>query len=388
MCLVTSSPQQSKIFSLDPLPIMSNSPTQPLGSPDDDRGPAFRAYIVVLTVVALIATILRFWSRSLHQPRGRQQYRFWWDDWVALASAITLIGQLTVTILLVNNGLGRHLYDLSEDQLDTVLKLLWVVYFIYDATLALTKASALLFFTRVFPHHKKTEWFNVAVMTTHCLNILWFLGIIFATIFLCNPIEKNWKPTIAGTCGPQDSFYLGSALPSVSIDLIILILPLPKVWRLQTSAAKKWGITLIFALGYGVIVASLGRLVTVLTESVALNTDITYKGIDIFYWTWAESPITILGISLPAMLRLSYHLSKAYLEPLSTKFSYLLSRTTLRSRVSKDSFRNDSQHTATNHASRPIRLSDVHAGTRSSGDSKRNMLHTSVRQENDTRELV
>ncbi|KAI1389500.1 uncharacterized protein F4822DRAFT_427848 [Hypoxylon trugodes] len=369
---------------------MATGATPPLSSYEDDRGPNFRAYIEALTVIALIATALRFWSRSLHTPHGRQNYRFWWDDWFALAGATTLIGQFAVTILSVENGLGRHLWALSEQQLDSVLKLLWVVYWVYDATLLLTKASALLFLTRIFHHHKKTEWFNVLVLITHGLNVAWFLGIIIATILFCNPIERNWKPTVPGTCGIQNNLYLGSAIPSVSIDFIILILPLPKVWHLHTSPARKWGISLVFALGYGVIVASLGRLITVLKESAALNTDITYKGIDIFYWTWAESPVTILGISLPAMLRLSYYLSQTYMQPLLTKFSYLLSRSTLRSRSGNFSYLSNTQdpiqgvHLISNNASGSIHISDNKFDALPSSGIRGDVLHLSDNQQNYT----
>jgi len=130
------------------------------------------------------------------------------------------------------------------------LKIIFVIYFIYDSALFLTKLSALLFFSRIFPAYANAAWFNIIIYVTHGLNVAWFLGIIFGTLFMCNPIAKNWNPMLDGTCGETTALWYGSAIPSVIIDLIILLLPLPKIWGLQTSRARKGGIIAIFLLGY------------------------------------------------------------------------------------------------------------------------------------------
>ncbi|KAI1751883.1 hypothetical protein F4782DRAFT_503490 [Xylaria castorea] len=288
-------------------------------SESDNREPAFRVYFIVLSIASITATALRLWSRAIFEPRGRQFHRVWWDDWAALAATLTFTGQVIVTILLSKNGLGRHVWTLSEQSLILVLRLVYAIYFTYPITLALSKASALFFLTRIFPSPRKTEWFNVVILTVHTLNIAWLAGFILGAIFLCNPIEKNWIPWTPGTCRQMNTLYLASAVPSVLIDLVILILPIPKIWRLQASVSRKFAIILIFVLGYSVVVASLGRLITVFKESTALETDITYYGLDIFYWTWAELSVTLFGISLPAMVHLTSHLINTYLRPSSQK---------------------------------------------------------------------
>ncbi|KAK7224170.1 hypothetical protein V2G26_012173 [Clonostachys chloroleuca] len=349
----------------------------------DNRGQAFQAYVVTLFVMAALATILRFWSRSLHSSQGKHGHRFWWDDWMALASLCALTAQTMIIVALVSNGLGRHLWALDGTQITTILKLLYAVYYVYDLCLTLTRACALFFFTRIFPSYGKWDWFSICVWVTHGLNIGWFVGIVIGTIVRCHPIAKNWIPTLDGYCGPNNSFYVGSAVPSVSIDLIILILPLPKVWALHTSAAKKIGICVVFALGYGVIVASLGRLVTVFTEADALNNDITNEGMNVFFWTCAEGPISVLCMNLPAMLRLSNHLGTAYFSPLASKVQSLLSRSgnnsTLRSRSGNFAQSKDGSHFRSREDHQASQLDnpstgDLEYGHRSSGDSKKNML--------------
>jgi hypothetical protein len=46
----------------------------------------FREYMITINAVAFIAVGLRFYSRGLGD---RRRARFWWDDWVALASVVS-----------------------------------------------------------------------------------------------------------------------------------------------------------------------------------------------------------------------------------------------------------------------------------------------------------
>ncbi len=131
-----------------------------------------------------------------------------------------------------------------------VFKLFYIVYYVYDITLFLAKTSALLFLSRLFPRHANPAWWNFALWTTYGLNIAWFLGICFGTAFMCKPLAKAWNPFLPGECGPTSALWIGSAIPSVAIDLIILLLPLPKIWTLKIGPAKKAGVLLVFILGY------------------------------------------------------------------------------------------------------------------------------------------
>jgi hypothetical protein len=57
---------------------------------EDNRAPAYRAFLTFLTILVTIIIGLRFWSRSLiaTQQSGRVLPRFWWDDWVALFAVV------------------------------------------------------------------------------------------------------------------------------------------------------------------------------------------------------------------------------------------------------------------------------------------------------------
>ncbi|KAI0415233.1 hypothetical protein F5X98DRAFT_229272 [Xylaria grammica] len=304
---------------------MSGAFVPPPGSEHDDRGPGLRAFVIVLIVIVVTSISFRFFSRSLRSCENNQDYRFWWDDWAALAAVPVVLTQLGLSLANISLGFGRHVWTLPSRNIDIMLKFNFAIYFIYDLGLFLAKISALLFLQRIFPNYANARWFNLVLNITYALNVTWLLGIVFGTLFMCTPIEKNWNLSIPGTCGSTTALFIGSAVPSVVIDLIILILPLPKIWGLQTGRARKFGILIIFVFGYGVVVVSLGRLIQVLTSGDALDTDLTFAGVPVVSWVTAEPPITVLSICVPALLPLGRYIARSYLSPLASKVSLLVS---------------------------------------------------------------
>lgn len=163
-----------------------------------------------------------------------------------------ILGQFGVSYALLHLGFGHHMWMMPSQNLVPFLKLLFATYFIVYIGLTLAKASALLFLSRVFTRTTSPTWFNVGVAVTHFLNVAWLVGMIFGTAFNCNPVAKNWDVTgtLPGKCGPTSSIWIASVVPSVVIDLLILILPLPRIWTIKTSHSRKVGLTVVFVLGY------------------------------------------------------------------------------------------------------------------------------------------
>jgi hypothetical protein len=56
---------------------------------DENRAPPYSAFLIVMTVVVVIAIIVRFWSRALAVSEKRLTLRYWWDDWLALAAVVS-----------------------------------------------------------------------------------------------------------------------------------------------------------------------------------------------------------------------------------------------------------------------------------------------------------
>lgn len=158
--------------------------------------------------------------------------------------------QLVIELAMIPYGFGRHIWTLQPGDLPIFLKLLFASYIVFHFAIALPKVSALLLYSRVFPRHVNSNLFNGALWITHAANVAWVIGCTIATILTCEPLAEGKNKSLYGKCEPDTPYWTGTAVSSVIIDFAILIIPLPKIWTLRTSIARKAGLTMIFVLGY------------------------------------------------------------------------------------------------------------------------------------------
>ena len=98
----------------------------------------------------------------------------------------------------------------------------------------------------------------------------------------CRPVARQWDVSVPGTCIDTVPFYYGmlfifssircedtnhaqTALAGTNLgfDIIIIILPLPVLWKLQLHRKEKLALTGIFALGFFVTIIQVGRIFSV-----------------------------------------------------------------------------------------------------------------------------
>lgn len=76
------------------------------------------------------------------------------------------------------------------------------------------------------------------------------VGVFFAAIFQCSPVQYAWDKTIeGGSCFDQQAFYRYVSPPNILTDVLILVMPLPFVWKLHTRMTQKLALTGVFLLG-------------------------------------------------------------------------------------------------------------------------------------------
>lgn len=109
----------------------------------------------------------------------------------------------------------------------------------------LIKYSILLLYHRVFPGRT----FRNFLIVTAVVVTAWALAAFFCDTFTCYPIESQWDTSIKGTCIDYGEVTLGIGIANVIIDCVLLVLPLPILWKLQMSPRRK--VLLFFTLGAG-----------------------------------------------------------------------------------------------------------------------------------------
>jgi len=125
------------------------------------------------------------------------------------------------------------------EQLAYADDLLWVTL------VTVIKVSILHFYTRVF----RVPAFLRACYAAMALCASFWIASFFATAFFCTPPRKIWHSEIPGHCGDTHKFYTGCASTDLVIDIIVIFLPMPVLWKLQMRLAKKIALMAIFALG-------------------------------------------------------------------------------------------------------------------------------------------
>ena len=110
------------------------------------------------------------------------------------------------------------------------------------------KLCLLYFYRRVF----SGAAFSVVTITTIILVVIWGVSFFFSTLFDCTPINLSLNlppgnPEVY--CINQTANFWGLSISDVLVDLIILVIPFPFLWKLQMSTKHKLGVSSIFLLG-------------------------------------------------------------------------------------------------------------------------------------------
>lgn len=224
----------------------------------DDRGPQVVATAVVLICIDTLMVALRFIARRVGNKVG-----YWWDDWAALASLVNkprnvnlpelltiyqpfLIIYCGISIHWTYLGLGKHLVEVTSSPAD-ILHILYITQPLYIVALLFAKVSAILFYFRVF---NVAPWFRWSAYVTMFLTIGWAISLLCVALFQCRPIHKAWDQEVPGTCIDPFAGYTANAVPNVVTDILILLLPMPILWKLKTGWKRRVGFAFVFFLGY------------------------------------------------------------------------------------------------------------------------------------------
>lgn len=78
---------------------------------------------------------------------------------------------------------------------------------------------------------------------------LFLILVLIETFGLCRPLQFTWDKTIDGECSGEDSVYLIVGIVNTVIDVCILVLPMPMVFRLQMTLTRRMSVAGMFSFG-------------------------------------------------------------------------------------------------------------------------------------------
>lgn len=128
----------------------------------------------------------------------------------------------------------------------TDIKCFYAIVICYNTTMAITKLTILLQYGRIIAvQNIRVTWIVVTF-----LIVGWSVSQVFWVIFFCIPVNKNWNPSIPGTCGSMKlAWYINSG-SGLLTDLVVLVFPLPVICKLNMLVRQKVLIMGLFGLGF------------------------------------------------------------------------------------------------------------------------------------------
>ncbi|KAH0379204.1 hypothetical protein KCU92_g8286, partial [Aureobasidium melanogenum] len=274
-------------------------------SESDARG--IIALAVIFPLLAVLCVGLKF------RIRIKTIGSVGWDD-IALAISCGLnIGYSATAIHQTKWGLGLRAADFPKENAVPFSRIQFAGGPLYCLTVLGFKLSLLISYLRVAGFNRT----YATVVWTVLVSVV--ISQILFTILLsvgCQPIAKQWDPSIPGKCLNALPVYFALGGTSLGWDLIIIVLPFPILRRLQLDFHRKVALFAVFSLGFFVTIVQAVRL----TSIARLATYTDSKGS--IQWSAVEINLGVVVACVPTF------------GPLIKRFGQKVSRGS-RSKVSK-----------------------------------------------------
>ncbi|OCK74153.1 hypothetical protein K432DRAFT_410102 [Lepidopterella palustris CBS 459.81] len=253
----------------------------------DDHGALLAMTTWFLMVTMILATSTRIIVRytTQHVPG--------FDDILVLVATAFGIGSAIAISLAVNKGLGRRISSLGQTEIDTLQKEVYAATILYVLTVAVSKLSIMIFFTRlaVAQTHKTIVLILTAVIGS------WSIAAVFGVAFQC-PTPTPWN-VFSGQCVSLLSFWIGISVVDIITDVVMIALPVNIVWSLQMSPGKKIIVIFVFSVRLIVIITSIIRLVYL--SRIISSSDPSFDSIPYGIVTQCHSTLSVIVACSPSL---------------------------------------------------------------------------------------
>ncbi|KAI0390476.1 hypothetical protein F5Y17DRAFT_471648 [Xylariaceae sp. FL0594] len=255
---------------------------------------SFRLFVVSTIFALFVAVTLALRVAS----RFYAAIRLGWDDLCVFGAALFSFGQMALFGLLVFGGLGHHAETVPAPNQFSIPKVLFSFEILHIVSLNLGKLSAMFFYLTLFNNvsvQRVTKWCISAVA-------LGTVGLILWQFLFCHPLSKMWEWDGLEKCGDRQPLYLAVCIWSIFTDLLVLVVPLPIIWKLNMKRTRKVRLSWLFAAGLIVTATSTVRLGYIAT--IDYHHDFSFRSAVPTFLAAIEPPETIICVSLPMVYSL------------------------------------------------------------------------------------
>ncbi|KAK3501951.1 hypothetical protein B0T13DRAFT_216369 [Neurospora crassa] len=207
------------------------------------------------------------------------------------------LGYLVNVILAAQNGIGLPMSTLTLQNMVNFLKIVLAIEVMYYVNVFCIKVSILFTYLRF----AVTRTFRNLCIGTIVLHVVFVLVCFFTTLAQCQPIHKFWDITgqVNGTCINTTAFFYFTSSFNIVTDIWILLLPISTLREIHRPPREKVALFLIFGVGTFATIASIVRLHTIYTYTLA--TDPFHEGTKVNLWSVIEVTVAISCASVSAL---------------------------------------------------------------------------------------
>ncbi|KAF1993051.1 hypothetical protein P154DRAFT_540728 [Amniculicola lignicola CBS 123094] len=257
----------------------------------DNRGPELQAICATFIAMAFIALSLRVYVRSCMVKA------FGSDDALMVVAFFFYIWYTTSSMSGAAYGTGRHMGELSDDEILKAMRFWWNCYLSFFLTMICAKLSIGLFLLRVTVSNVH-RW---SIYIAMGLSVVSGLAFFFVTLVQCTPVDYFWNKHQPGKCLNMDVIvaltYFYSIMNALC-DFTFGLLPVFLVWQLNMSKRSKLMLIPILSMG---CVASTAVIVRMPYVSKFKSNDFLYDTVDIAIWSTIEQGLAVTAGSLATL---------------------------------------------------------------------------------------
>ncbi|KAK5988692.1 Satratoxin biosynthesis SC1 cluster 4-like protein [Cladobotryum mycophilum] len=264
---------------------------RPLAKSASDNVYSCIGMIVLTGVSVIIRFTIKIWRRQ----------KLTGDDWICLSSILFFYAYCTIILTFVldwskSGSLEKSELEKYPHELTDFLKMTFLIEPFTLCVLTTVKLSILWFYYKIFA---STIINRKIVIGTSVACGSWFIVTIFICIFQCVPMRKYWETHVQSPkCLNAPRRLVGYEVTNLCLDIIILCIPVPMVWRLQLKSSKKIGVIAIFFLGGFVCLASIIRITKIWKPP---NINDNFDVATALSWSTMQQGVAIICACLPTM---------------------------------------------------------------------------------------
>ncbi|KAF2679344.1 hypothetical protein K458DRAFT_422378 [Lentithecium fluviatile CBS 122367] len=237
----------------------------------------------------LVVCTLRLWTRRISNVELAL------NDYLILSALFftSAIGACSV-ISVVLGGAGRHMNTVNAENILVLNKLFIAGACLWALANTSVKLSMLHLYVTIFPSAR----FKLFAKAIAGFTLCYCLTILLETFLLCRPFRYNWDKSINGYCANEQLAYLTAGIINLLLDVAIIVLPLPILWKLQMALTKKFGIAFMLSIGVFICVITILRLTSIRRLDFS---NFSYTAAEVEIWSILEPYLGIINACIPVM---------------------------------------------------------------------------------------